>query len=147
MPVVGAMAIPSKTRISATERLRLASALSLGKALSHLPPGLLRRSMTAFAAKARPASYREAEAAVVSITQYSKASAGPGSCLQRSISVCILMRLDGRWPTWCVGVPSKPPFRAHAWIEAGGQIVAELGDMNSYSRLMTISTHAERTES
>ncbi|MBO0879863.1 MAG: lasso peptide biosynthesis protein, partial [Mycobacterium sp.] len=35
-------------------------------------------------------------------------------------------------------VPTKPPFRAHAWIEADGHIVADLGALHSYSRLISV---------
>jgi hypothetical protein len=46
-------------------------------------------------------------------------------CLARSLATVLLCRLQGRWPTWCVGARRLPPFAAHAWVEAEGVMVGE----------------------
>jgi hypothetical protein len=58
-------------------------------------------------------------------------------CLQLSIATVILCRLQGRWPTWCVGVRTDP-FAAHAWTEADGQPVGEPFAAGHYHSMLTV---------
>ncbi|MEV4177831.1 lasso peptide biosynthesis B2 protein [Nonomuraea sp. NPDC049709] len=40
-----------------------------------------------------------------------------------------LCRMRGWRPTWCSGVRVRPPFAAHAWVEAGGVPVGYLAPL------------------
>lgn len=80
--------------------------------------GVLRRG-------ARPATYEEAKAARDTVVAVSLTCAAREGCLPRSLATVLLCRLQGRWPTWSVGVRRLPPFAAHAWVEAEGAMVDE----------------------
>ncbi len=74
---------------------------------------------------ARPASFEQAKAARDAVVAVSLACSGREGCLARSLATVLLCRLQGRWPTWCVGARRLPPFAAHAWVEAEGVMVGE----------------------
>jgi Transglutaminase-like superfamily len=74
---------------------------------------------------ARPASFEQAKAARDAVVAVSLACAAREGCLARSLATVLLCRLQGRWPTWCVGARRLPPFAAHAWVEADGVMVGE----------------------
>ena len=135
--VAGLLTLPARQKTGRS--LRLIAAVTAGKLLARVPPASARRVMSTLASGARFASYAEAEAAVLAVTHHSPWAAGQLGCLPRSISTCLLLRFDGLWPQWCVGVASTPPFRAHAWIEADDQIVGELGAPSDYSVLIKVA--------
>ncbi|WP_344107034.1 lasso peptide biosynthesis B2 protein [Nocardiopsis rhodophaea] len=103
-----------------------------------MSPQRLRRSLSRLAAGARPASYAEAKVARDQILTLSPMCRGGTACLTRSISVLLLCRVRGTWPTWCVGVVATPPFAAHAWVEADGRMVDEPVDSSYYRTFFTI---------
>ncbi len=96
----------------------------------------IRRVLTTLRKGSRPAHYSETLVDRDDVVSASLTCAGEG-CLPRSLAVCFLGRIHGRWPTWCTGVRMEP-FRAHAWVEADGQPVGELHSMDAYAVTMRI---------
>ncbi|WGD40219.1 lasso peptide biosynthesis B2 protein [Streptomyces cathayae] len=119
-------------------RVRTRAAIIAARLLVFLPPHRLRRVMGAFRRGAEPATVEQATAARESVLAASLALNGLRACLPRSVSVALLCRLLGVWPTWCVGTRTAPPFAAHAWVEAEGRLVGEQGVYNAYARLMSV---------
>jgi Transglutaminase-like superfamily len=74
---------------------------------------------------AQPATFDQAKRARDTVVAISLTCAAREGCLARSLATVLLCRLQGRWPTWCVGSRRLPPFAAHAWVEAGGKMVGE----------------------
>jgi Transglutaminase-like superfamily len=74
---------------------------------------------------ARPATFEQAKAARDTVVAVSLTCASREGCVARSLATILLCRLEGRWPTWCVGARRLPPFAAHAWVEADGIMVGE----------------------
>lgn len=132
---------------SMAHRVKMKACVYTAWGLSRLNPERLEKTMSWLSTSAKPATYQESEAAVMAVVRGDARSAGWYGCLPRSIAACLLLRLDGKWPRWCVGVTTMRPFRAHAWIESNNQIVAELGAPSAYSPLITVdvdSTHHTR---
>ncbi|WP_302475374.1 lasso peptide biosynthesis B2 protein [Nocardiopsis sp. HUAS JQ3] len=123
--------LPSRLLI----RLIVPATQALSRRMS---PQQLRRFLSRLAAGARPASYDEAKRARDHILTQSPLCRGGTACLTRSISVVLLCRIRGVWPTWCVGVIAAPPFAAHAWIEAEGRMVDEPVDSSFYRTFFTV---------
>lgn len=119
----------SLTRASGSEhpsfdgRLVIALVVLVSRAMSHLSPYRLCAILRLARRGAQPASYEQAKAAREAVVMTSAHCQGDG-CLPRSIAAALSCRLDGCWPTWCVGVLTTP-LAAHAWIEAEGRIVEE----------------------
>jgi hypothetical protein len=119
-------------------RLRVRAASLLAGALAAQPPARLRRLLSRISRGAEPATYacamemREAAVAV------NLDSAGPEGCLRRTITVALLCRSRGMWPTWCVGAKRMPPFAAHSWVEAEGEMVGEDAPPGYFTTLMAI---------
>lgn len=122
-------------------RMKARISVIIAKRLGKLPPAQLQRVLVLLSKHSRPATYEEAEHALLAVVRSDATCAGRFGCLPRSIATCLLLRTAGIWPMWCSGIPSAPPFRAHAWIEAEGRIVAEIGELTSYCRLMTVPEH------
>ncbi|MFC5722763.1 lasso peptide biosynthesis B2 protein [Streptomyces gamaensis] len=93
--------------------------------LAILPPHRIRAVLTRLRGGVRPATLAEASAARETVLAVSLAAGGQKGCLTRSLATVLLCRWDGRWATWCVGVRTRPPFAAHAWVEADGVLVGE----------------------
>jgi hypothetical protein len=51
--------------------------------------------------------------------------------------VVILLRMRGRWATWCTGVHTRP-FAAHAWVEVGGHPVGESAAVERFRKMLTV---------
>jgi hypothetical protein len=88
-------------------------------------PGQIRAVLERLRRGAEPATYAEAKAARDAVVAVSLTCAAREGCLPRSLATVLLCRLRGRWPAWCVGVRRLPPFAAHAWVEAAGEMVDE----------------------
>ncbi|MGF0246123.1 lasso peptide biosynthesis B2 protein [Rhodococcus erythropolis] len=58
-------------------------------------------------------------------------------CLERALAVCLLLRLEGSWPTWCVGARIEP-FMAHSWVEVNGIPIGESFDDGFYAKLYEV---------
>lgn len=109
---------------------------------ARLRPVQLRILMTRLAEGSHPVDPELAERLYREVAAVSLRCAGWRGCLPRSIAVATLCRLSGGWPIWCVGVRSTPPFAAHAWVEAGGQLVGEAGEPGDYRALIAVGTPA-----
>ncbi|MBM7054924.1 MULTISPECIES: lasso peptide biosynthesis B2 protein [Streptomyces] len=129
-------------------RLRLLTRLAIcaARPLALLKPHLLTRVLTRLSRGAAPASSAQVHAARGSVLAASLSLNGLRSCLPRSVSITLLCRLQGVWPTWCVGVRAAPPFAAHAWVEADGEMIGERGRPESFARLIAVSPF-DRTKS
>ncbi|MFI8100217.1 lasso peptide biosynthesis B2 protein [Streptomyces sp. NPDC086023] len=119
-------AVPYRPRSVPLAR-RLGARLVIGCAhvLAALPPRLIRAVLARLRHGARPATRAEAAAARETVLAVSLAAGGHKGCLPRSLATVLLCRCRGQWPTWCVGVRTRPPFAAHAWVEAEGEPVGE----------------------
>ncbi|MDT3400054.1 lasso peptide biosynthesis B2 protein [Streptomyces sp. B1866] len=119
-------AVPYRPR-SLPPRTRLAARLAVGCAhvLATQPPARIRAVLRRVRRGARPATVAEAAAALETVLAVSLAAGGRRGCLPRSLATVLLCRMRGQWPTWCVGVRTRPPFAAHAWVEAEAEPVGE----------------------
>ncbi|MBO1336285.1 lasso peptide biosynthesis B2 protein [Streptomyces sp. VRA16 Mangrove soil] len=127
-------------RPGATRGPRTRLAVALAFPLARLRPDRLRRTLAFLARGARPATYDETLAAYDSVVTTSRRCAGWYGCLPRSVSIALLCRTKGTWPTWHAGVRTAPPFAPHAWVEAEGRLVGERGEASEYAPLMTVMT-------
>lgn len=109
-------------------------------------PQHMKRILQKLSTGARPATYDEAKRARDEILTASARCRGGSACLIRSLSVALLCRLRGTWPTWCVGVLAAPPFAAHAWVEADGEIVDEPLSQRDFRAFFKVSTRAQESE-
>ncbi|MGA5816294.1 lasso peptide biosynthesis B2 protein [Kitasatospora sp. NPDC094028] len=129
----------NRRRRSLGLRLRTRVAIAVARPLVFLPPHRLRRVLAVLSRGARPATIGQATVARESVLASSLGLNGLRACLPRSVAVALLCRTGGVWPTWCVGTRVVPPFAAHAWVEAEGQLVGEPGVYGSYARLITVA--------
>lgn len=106
-------------------RLLAYAVIAAARLLASRPPARIRRVLRWVRRGARPATYEETKAARDRIVAVSLTCAAREGCLPRSLATVLLCRLQGRWPTWSVGVRRLPPFAAHAWVEAEGAMVDE----------------------
>lgn len=119
-------------------RLATRCAVVLAHLLAAQPPGRIRSLLTLPRRGARPATAAEAEAARTTVVTVSLSCAGQKGCLPRSLATVLLCRMRGQWPTWCVGVRTRPPFAAHAWVEAEGVLVGEGCPRDYFQRFFTV---------
>ncbi|MFI6764740.1 lasso peptide biosynthesis B2 protein [Streptomyces sp. NPDC050355] len=106
--------------------------------LATQPPGRIRAVLRRLRRGARPATLAEASLARETVLAVSLAAGGQKGCLTRSLATVLLCRWYGRWPAWCVGVRSRPPFAAHAWVEAEGVLVGEGASADYFQRFFTV---------
>jgi hypothetical protein len=125
-------------RLPLRRRLWIRTLVGAARVLVRLKPHRLRRVLGYLSRGAAPATAAEAGRAREEVLDTSLAMNGLMSCLPRSVSVALLCRSRGVWPTWCVGVRTAPPFTAHAWVEAEGELVGEPGRHDSWARLITV---------
>ncbi|MEE1943206.1 lasso peptide biosynthesis B2 protein [Streptomyces sp. TRM 70361] len=119
---------------------RLAARFAVGCAhlLAVLPPGRIRAVLGPLRRGARPATVAEAAAARETVVAVSLVCGGRYGCLPRSLATVLLCRMRGRWATWCVGARARPPFAAHAWVEAEGVPVGEGCPADYYRRFFAV---------
>ena len=115
----------SRATTSLPDRLAGRLSVALARPLVRLPPRRLSRLLGWISRGARPATYDQARRARSAVTAVSAVCAGREGCLPRSVATAVLCRMQGVWPTWCVGVRAAPPFGAHAWVAAEGRLVGE----------------------
>ncbi|MFD8788552.1 lasso peptide biosynthesis B2 protein [Kitasatospora sp. NPDC059599] len=113
--------------------------MGLARLIARKSPARIRALLTRLGRGARPASYAEAEAARDAVVAVSLRCAAFEGCLPRSLATVLLCRARGTWPTWAVGVRARPPFGAHAWVEAEGRMVDEGVDPSYFRSLFTVS--------
>ncbi|MER6813049.1 lasso peptide biosynthesis B2 protein [Spirillospora sp. NPDC000708] len=133
MPVALEPSVPLTRRRRAGAR----AAVGAARLIAALPPRRLRRVLAFLRRGARPASGEEALAARQAVVTVSVQCAGQG-CLQRSLATVLLCRASGTWPDWCTGVRLEP-FRAHAWVEAGGAPVGERAEVLAFAKTMVVA--------
>ncbi|MGN9845898.1 lasso peptide biosynthesis B2 protein [Nonomuraea sp. H19] len=124
--------------ISMRRRLAARCAVGLARLLARRPPARIRSVLLRLARRTRPASHTETEDALRAVLAVSLRCAGPEACLPRSLAVVLLCRMSGRAPTWCTGVRIRPPFGAHAWVEAEGRPVAESAGSGYFRPLIVV---------
>jgi hypothetical protein len=118
------------------DRLKARVVVRIATILAHFRPEHLTSVLRRIARGTLPANYEHAALARSLVCSVSMRCAGEG-CLQRSIAIALLCRLDGRWPVWKAGVRIEP-FRAHAWVEADGLPVEEGNDIEDYSVMLSV---------
>ncbi|MBW1604668.1 lasso peptide biosynthesis B2 protein [Streptomyces sp. JJ66] len=106
--------------------------------LATQPPARISAVLRRLRGRVRPATFQEANAARETILAVSLAAGGQKGCLARSLATVLLCRTRGQWVTWCVGVRTRPPFAAHAWVEAEGVLVGEGASADYFQRLLTV---------
>lgn len=119
-------------------RLQVRAASLLAAPLARLSPARIRTILSGLRRGAEPATLADAAALRDATVGVSLDAAGPEGCLRRTLTVALLCRSRGVWPTWCVGVTTMPPFRAHSWIEAEGEAVGEDVRASQFAKLITI---------
>jgi transglutaminase superfamily protein len=100
-------------------------AVFAARLLATQSPRRIRTVLDSLRRGARPATFEQAKTARDTVVAVSLTCASREGCLARSLATILLCRLEGRWPTWCVGARRLPPFAAHAWVEADGVMVGE----------------------
>ncbi len=122
-------------------RIRVRAASLFARALAAQPPARLRRLLSQLSRGAEPATYACAIEMRKAAVAVNLDSAGPEGCLRRTLTVALLCRSRGMWPTWCVGVTRMPPFTAHSWVEAESEMVGEDAPAGYFATLMTVPPH------
>jgi hypothetical protein len=112
--------------------------------MARLSPARIREVLTVLRRGARPATYTGAKQSRDAVLAVSLMCAGPQGCLPRSLATALLCRMTGTWPTWCTGARKKPPFGAHAWVEADGRMVDEHLPADYFIRLMAVEPVVSR---
>jgi hypothetical protein len=123
-------------------RLTALLAVGVARVLAILPPGTLGRVLGVVRTGAAEPTTDRARAARDDVVRVSALCAGEG-CLPRSIATALLCRLHGTWPRWCVGVQTEP-FRAHAWVEVGGQPVGEPFGPGRFAPILAVPPRRDR---
>ncbi|WP_431981730.1 lasso peptide biosynthesis B2 protein [Streptomyces qinglanensis] len=113
------------------------AAVTAAHLLATQPPARIRRILLLTARGARPATLDEAQRARDDVLAVSLAAGGQKGCLPRSLATVLLCRMRGTRVAWCVGVRTRPPFAAHAWVEAEGVLVGEDAEPAYFQRFMT----------
>ncbi|GAB3460638.1 hypothetical protein GCM10027570_45830 [Streptomonospora sediminis] len=121
-----------------SRRLGIRLAVGIALVLARLRPVRLRAVLARIAAGAAPARYGSTLAVHREVLAVSPRCAGWRGCLPRSISIALLCRASGTWPDWCAGARAKPPYAAHAWVEAEGKVVGEPGTAGDHRALLRV---------
>ena len=124
--------------VSLPRRALVHAAVALARLLAGQPPGRIRRLLNVLRKGTAPATHVETQAARDAVVAVSLACAGREGCLPRSLATVLLCRVEGTWPTWCVGARRLPPFAAHAWVEAEGAPVGEHYPPDYFQKFFTV---------
>jgi hypothetical protein len=121
-------------------RRRAVARLVVGVArlLATQPPRRTRKVLSRLRRGAAPATFEQVKAARDTVVAVSLHCAARQGCVARSLATVLLCRLQGQWPTWCVGARRVPPFGAHAWVEAEGRPVGEDYPADYFRTLLTV---------
>ncbi|MFI9722364.1 lasso peptide biosynthesis B2 protein [Streptomyces sp. NPDC052396] len=128
----------ARVRLSPGRRLLALLAVAVARRLARKPPARIRAILARLSRGARPATYAQARAARRTVVAVSLHCAGDQGCLPRSLATVLLCRAQGTWPAWAVGVRARPPFAAHAWVEAEGRMVEEEADPSYFRALFSV---------
>ncbi|MCO1580720.1 lasso peptide biosynthesis B2 protein [Crossiella sp. SN42] len=133
-------AVPYHPReVPLPRRLLVWAVVPVARLLARARPRRIRAVLRVLRTGARPATFDEALAARQSVVAASLVCAVREGCLPRSLAVVLLCRLAGRWPEWCVGVRTLPPFGAHAWVAVQGVPVGEDYPADYFRTFFTVS--------
>src|SRR6266536_6576198 len=127
-----------RVRFSLLESCAVRFAIGLARVLARQKPKRIKAVLCRVRTAARAATAVEATRARDCVLTASPRCCGGRACLVRSLASTLLCRMYGVWPAWRVGVLVTPPFTAHAWIEAEGQLIGEALDGTCYRPLMTV---------
>jgi hypothetical protein len=154
-PVVGQALLPSwgtqeiqvgRTPIPAVPlRLHAVAGLALAVVLvaRHLGPARASMSrvirlLTRIARRTvRPASAERARQVACAVRRVGLLAPGRVACLEESAAVVLALAASRERVEWCHGV-AVDPIRLHAWVQAGGQPVAEPPSTLRYTPLRVI---------
>lgn len=125
-------------RVGLPKRALIRAAVHAADYLQKRDPASLRQLLERIASEARPATFEETERVKDEVLSASPECRGSDACLTRSITIALLCRLRGRWPSWCVGVLMTPPFTAHAWVEAEARVVEDVLRVGDYRTFYTV---------
>ncbi len=128
----------SDVRVSVLEQLLARTAVGIARLISDRSPERLRELLGRFRGSTRPATYAEAKRARDVVLTVSTRCCGRRACLVRSLATVIFCWMRGSWATWCAGVLAAPPFTAHAWVEADGEMVDEALDGTLHTTLCSV---------
>lgn len=113
-------------------------AVAVARLLARRSPRQIRQVLGRLRTGSAPATRGQARAARDDVVAVSLVCAAPEGCLARSLATVLLCRVEGSWPTWCVGVRRHPPFGAHSWVEAEGAPVGEDYPAEYFQTLFTV---------
>ncbi|MFI1800818.1 lasso peptide biosynthesis B2 protein [Streptomyces sp. NPDC020379] len=122
-------------------RASVRAAVAGARVLAALPPERIRRMLNRFGSGSVPATAEQVLAAREAVVRASARCAVEAGCLQRSLAVVLLCRMSGLGVVWRTGVRSRP-FRAHAWVEAGGSPVGEPYPAGYFTPIVTVRVGA-----
>jgi hypothetical protein len=131
----------AETRPPGRDLIGARIAASVGLAVSLLPPRRIAAVLSALSKRSRPASLEQALKARSAVCTVSVRCAGQG-CLQRSIAVFLLCRMQGSTPDWATGFLNRP-FVAHAWVEVDGVPVGEPSEVADYVTILAVRPRGE----
>lgn len=84
-----------------------------------------------------PATAENARQAVYAVRRVGLFVPGRVACLEESVAVVLMLAVSRQRVVWCHGVAGDP-VRLHAWVETGGQPIAEPPSTRRYTPLRTI---------
>jgi hypothetical protein len=121
-------------------RRRAVAHLAVGAArlIATQSPGRIRTMLDWLRRGSEPASFEQTKTARDTVVAVSLTCAGREGCLPRSLATILLCRVQGQWPTWCVGARRFPPFGAHAWVEVDGLPVDEDYPPDYFRKFFTV---------
>jgi hypothetical protein len=133
----------NKVRLSPFGQARARWAVGRARLLARKSPKEIRTRLESLSRGAPPARYQDVQSAHDAILTVSLRCCGEEACVPRSLAVVLLCRARGVWPTWCLGVRTRPPFGAHAWVEAEGRLVGEAVDASYFTKLFSVGVSGE----
>lgn len=119
-----------------TARIWTRPMVGLALMLTLLPPSTLQRCLRTLKGNARATTAPQAQRIRATTCSVSARCAGEG-CLQRSIAVYLICRLEGHAPGWKTGYQLEP-FAAHAWVEVDGNPIDEPAAIRSYTTVLAV---------
>lgn len=119
-----------------TARVWARPIVGLALLLTLLPPSTLQRCLRALKGNARATTTQQAHRIRAATCSVSARCAGEG-CLQRSIAVYLICRIEGHVPGWKTGYQIEP-FAAHAWVEVDGIPIDEPAAISSYTTVLAV---------
>lgn len=130
-------------RLSPIARAQVSVAVTAARLLRKRRPETLRKVVTRIVHGGAPATFDATKHVRDQVLTASAHCRGGHACLIRSLAVVLVCRLRGFTPVWSVGVLAVPPFTAHAWVEAEGEIVDEPLTVTDYRAFFKIPSQPQ----